>query len=110
MPDDAEVAAIFGRNPKLPRSCVSTIEPFRDLVRDWFDADVQGTTIFSALQRNHGYTGSYSAVRLPAAPEGRARRESDDDPGVRTSGAFETVELFRINVAQGSHEVRLTLS
>ncbi|MFP4897591.1 IS21 family transposase, partial [Paraburkholderia sp. EG304] len=29
LPDDAELAAIFGRNPKLPRSCVSTIEPFR---------------------------------------------------------------------------------
>ncbi|MGF6978233.1 transposase [Paraburkholderia sp. JPY465] len=63
LPDDAELAAIFGHNPKLPRSCVSTIEPFRDLVRGWFNADVQGTTIFNALQRNHGYTGSYSAVR-----------------------------------------------
>jgi hypothetical protein len=63
LPDEAELAAIFGRNPKLPRSCVSTIEPFRDLVRGWFDADVQGTTIFNALQRNDGYTGSYSAVR-----------------------------------------------
>lgn len=61
--DDAELAAIFGRNPKLPRSCVSTIEPFRDLVREWFDAGVQGTTIFSALERNLGYSGSYSAVR-----------------------------------------------
>jgi hypothetical protein len=63
LPDDAELAAIFGRNPKLPRSCVSTIEPFRDIVRGWFDAGVQGTTIFSALERNHGYSGSYSAVR-----------------------------------------------
>jgi transposase len=63
LPDDAELAAIFGRNPQLPRSCVSTIEPFRDLVRGWFEADVQGTTIFNALKRNHGYTGSYSAVR-----------------------------------------------
>ncbi|WP_094781909.1 hypothetical protein [Paraburkholderia ribeironis] len=49
LPDDAELAAIFGRNPKLPRSCVSTIEPFRDLVRGWYDVDVQGTTIFNAL-------------------------------------------------------------
>ncbi len=27
LPDDAELAAIVGRNLKLPRSCVSTIEP-----------------------------------------------------------------------------------
>jgi hypothetical protein len=63
LPDDAELAGIFGRNPKVPRSCISTLEPFRDLVHGWFDAGVQGTTIFGALERNHGYTGSYSAVR-----------------------------------------------
>jgi transposase len=28
-----------------------------------FEADVQSTTIFNTLQRDHGYTGSYSAVR-----------------------------------------------
>ena len=63
MPDDAVLAALFGRNPQLPRTCVSTLEPFRDLITQWFNADIQGTTIHSALQRNHGYTGSYSAVR-----------------------------------------------
>lgn len=63
LPDDAELAGIFGRDPKLARSCISSLEPFREVVRGWFDAGVQGTTIFSALERNHGYTGSYSAVR-----------------------------------------------
>ncbi|WP_225032055.1 DDE-type integrase/transposase/recombinase [Paraburkholderia sp. XV] len=63
LPDDAELAGIFGRDPKVPRSRISTLEPFRDLVRGWFDADVQGTTIHNALKRNHGYAGSYSAVR-----------------------------------------------
>ncbi|MGF6759676.1 transposase [Paraburkholderia sp. GAS42] len=63
LPDDAELAGIFGRDPKVPRSRISTLEPFRDLVRGWFDAGVQGTTIFGALERNHGYSGSYSAVR-----------------------------------------------
>ena len=63
LPDDAVLAAMFGRNPQLPRTCVSTLEPFRELITQWFNADIQGTTIHSALQRNHGYTGSYSAVR-----------------------------------------------
>jgi hypothetical protein len=40
LPDDAELAGIFGRDPKVPRSRISTLEPFRDLVRGWFDADV----------------------------------------------------------------------
>lgn len=63
LPDDAVLAAMSGRNPQLPRTCVSTLEPFRELITQWFNADIQGTTIHSALQRNHGYTGSYSAVR-----------------------------------------------
>lgn len=63
MPDDAEIIRVLGRTPHLPSSCVSTVEPFREQIRGWQAAGVQGTTIHSALQRNHGYTGSYSAVR-----------------------------------------------
>ncbi|WP_227245405.1 hypothetical protein [Paraburkholderia caribensis] len=42
---------------------MSTLEPFREQIRDWHDVGVQGITIHHALRRNHGYTGSYSAVR-----------------------------------------------
>jgi transposase len=42
---------------------VSTLEPFREQISNWFEAGVQGTTIHSALKRNYGYAGSYSAVR-----------------------------------------------
>jgi hypothetical protein len=51
LPDDAELAGIFGRDPKVPRSCISTLEPFRDLVRGWFNAGVQGTTILAWFKR-----------------------------------------------------------
>ncbi|MGP8437948.1 hypothetical protein ACT2FY_08130 [Paraburkholderia fungorum] len=63
LPDDTVIAGVFGRTPHLPSTCVSTLEPFREQIRDWHDAGVQGTTIHHALKRNHGYTGSYSAVR-----------------------------------------------
>ena len=63
LPQDTVIAGQFGRTPHLPSTCVSTLEPFREQISSWFDADVQGTTIHSALKRNHGYTGSYSAVR-----------------------------------------------
>ncbi|MDN7431559.1 IS21 family transposase [Burkholderia sp. AU45388] len=63
MPDEAEIAAVFNKIPKPVRTCVSTVEPFRAQIRDWIAAGVQGTTIHEALRRNHGYTGSYSAVR-----------------------------------------------
>jgi len=63
LPEDSVIAGQFGHAPHLPSTCVSTLERFREQITGWFDADVQGTTMHSALKRNHGYTGSYSAVR-----------------------------------------------
>lgn len=85
LPDDAVLAAMFGRNPQLPRTCVSTLEPLRELITQWFLADIQGTTIHSALQRNHGYSGSYSAVRrfLHASACRRARRSGHHSARLR---------------------------
>jgi transposase len=62
LPDDDALAAVFARTPR-PVPCVSTLEPFREEIERWFAAGIQGTTIHAALCRNHGYTGSYSAVR-----------------------------------------------
>ena len=63
LPQDTVIAGQFGRTPHLPGTCVSTLEPFREQICSWFKADVWGTTIHSALKRDHGDTGSYSAVR-----------------------------------------------
>ena len=41
----------------------STVEPFREQILAWREAGIQGTTIYDALVRNHGFGGSYSAVR-----------------------------------------------
>jgi len=62
LPDDAALAAVFGNTPR-PSPCVSTLEPFREQIERWLEAGTQGTTIHATLCRNHGYTGSYSAVR-----------------------------------------------
>src|SRR5688500_8501988 len=62
VPDDAARAAAFTPAGRAPR-CVSTLEPLRTVIEAWCAQGVQGTTIHGALERNHGYTGSYSAVR-----------------------------------------------
>lgn len=62
LPDDAMLAAAFAETPRAS-TCVSTLAPLRDTIAAWFQAGLQGTTIHAALQRNHGYAGSYSAVR-----------------------------------------------
>ena len=64
VPDDAAIAAALAELGKGQRasSTVSSVEPHRELVKRWLDAGVQGRAIHAALQREHAYTGSYSAV------------------------------------------------
>jgi transposase len=62
LPDDATLAAALAA-PPTRSSNVSTLEPHRARIKHWWADGVQGTTIHAALKRNHGYTGSYSAVR-----------------------------------------------
>jgi transposase len=78
IPDDAVLAAVFERDTPLPAACVSSLTDFREQLTHWADAGIQGTTMHAALVRNHGYTGSYSAVRrflqrLPRVPDATMR-------------------------------------
>lgn len=62
LPEDATIAAAVGQ-ARRARSTVSTVEPFRDIVARLAERGVNGVVIHAALCRDHGYTGSYSAVR-----------------------------------------------
>jgi transposase len=62
LPEDAAIAAAVGQ-ARRARSTVSTVEPFRTLVERWAAQGVNGVAIHAALCREHGYSGSYSAVR-----------------------------------------------
>jgi transposase len=62
LPEDGEIAAVLGQ-ARRARSTISTVEPFRDVVARWAEQGVGGVAIHAALCREHGYTGSYSAVR-----------------------------------------------
>ena len=62
LPDDAAIAAAMAPR-KRAASTVSSAEPLREVVQRWFDAGVQGSAIHAALKREHGFAGSYSAVR-----------------------------------------------
>lgn len=85
LPDDATLAAAFAAPPNRA-SNVSTLEPHRARIQRWWADGVQGTTIHAALKRNHGYRGSYSAVRrllqgLAAAQPVAATTRLDFAPG-----------------------------
>lgn len=62
LPDDAVLAAAFDRPQKVPASCVSGLEPWRERITQWHSQGIQGTTIHAALTRDYGYAGSLSAV------------------------------------------------
>ena len=62
LPDDAQIAAQLGR-ARRARSTISTLEPHRAQIERWAEQGVGGVAMHSALRREHGYAGSYSAVR-----------------------------------------------
>lgn len=63
LPDDAVLAQALQPEMREAPAASSSVEPFREQVQAWREAGIQGTTIHAALVRNHGFTGSYSAVR-----------------------------------------------
>lgn len=62
LPDDATISAAVGQ-ARRARSTISTVEPHRAQVERWASQGVGGIAIHAALCREHGYRGSYSAVR-----------------------------------------------
>lgn len=62
IPAPEQLAAIL--SPSRPKpAATSLVEPHRELVLTWAADGIDGTTIHRALVRNHGFAGSYSAVR-----------------------------------------------
>jgi len=63
LPDDATIAGALAA-PKRASTTISSLEPLRDQMATWHAQEgVSGRVILAALKREHGYTGSYSAVR-----------------------------------------------
>ncbi len=62
LPDDAVLATALMRKGSVPITCISTLEPWRTQIANWYAAGILGATIHTTLKRNHGYTGSYSSV------------------------------------------------
>lgn len=79
LPDDTVNAGVFGSTPHLPSTCVSTLEPFRERIRDM-------TPAFRAQRSPRAETQPWLHRQLlggapyPAGPEGRTRRAGHNDP------------------------------
>ncbi len=62
MPADEAIAAALGQ-PKRASTTVSSLAAQRERIQGWAEQGVSGVAIFAALQREQGWSGSYSAVR-----------------------------------------------
>ncbi|MEW5864473.1 MAG: IS21 family transposase [Pseudomonadota bacterium] len=62
LPEDSEIAQALG-TARRARSTLSSLEPHRAAIERWAAQGVSGVAIHAALAREHGYVGSYSAVR-----------------------------------------------
>ena len=95
LPDDAEIVAVLGQ-PRRPASTISSVEPHRAVVAHWLAAGVGGKAIHAALVREHGYTGSYSAVaRMLVALRG------EQPPEVTVRLSFEPGDAVQVDFGAG---------
>ena len=78
MPSDETLQAALGTGPQPPHA-VSSVEPYQGIVQRLLDQQVEMTAIYQRLRDDHGYHGSYSAIRRfvhhlqPAQPEAVVR-------------------------------------
>ena len=97
LPDEPTLLARLGPGPRV-RPAASSVQPYEDIVRRLVDQGVEMTAIFQRLRGNHGYTGSYSAVRRyvarvsPPTPEAVVRVHTA--PGEEVQVDFGTVGLL----------------
>lgn len=78
LPDNATLLATLGPGPQPPK-VPSTLEPYRQVIIDYLEQDLEMAAIWQRLHDNYGYSGSYSALRrfvrhlAPDVPEAFTR-------------------------------------
>ncbi len=81
LPTVSKLAGVLGPVTHL-QQCVSTVEPYKEVVQEYLDHGVAKTVIWRKLREDHGYTGSYSSVKRyaqrlqPQDPQGYCRVET----------------------------------
>jgi transposase len=62
LPNDVSLANLLGPATRPPRQA-SSLEPFGDTIRQLLEQGCEMTAVLARLRDDHGYSGSYSAVR-----------------------------------------------
>lgn len=97
LPDEGTLQAALGTGPQPPHT-VSTVEPYQETIQRLLDQQIEMTAIYQRLRDDHGYRGSYSAVRRfvhhlqPTQPEAVVRVHTA--PGEELQVDFGSVGLL----------------
>jgi len=98
LPAASELAAVLGTVRKR-KQCVSTVEPYKEVVQGYLDHGVAKTVIWRKLREDYSYKGSYSSVKRyaqrlqPKIVKGYCRVESS--PGEEVQVDFGYVGMCR---------------
>jgi transposase len=61
IPSDAVLAKFFGQPKLLSKS--QLIAPYQKEIETWHNQGIQASTIYAALQRQHGFAGGYNSIQ-----------------------------------------------
>ena len=61
LPSDEVLAPFFKKS--LLSKTPSSVLPYKNKIEEWCQQHIQASTIYSALQRQYGFTGSYDSVQ-----------------------------------------------
>jgi len=95
LPEDEAIAHAMGA-PRRASTTVSTLESHRERLTAWVEQGVSGAAMHAALQRQHGWTGSYSAVRRLV---GDIRRQLPPETTCRLE--FEPADAAQVDFGAG---------
>ncbi len=95
LPTEADILCALGEPANVVRP-LSSVQPFSEIVKSWLSKGVEVRAIHRMLTQDHGFTGSYSAVRRFAVahrpdPEPDAYVRIETDPGEDAQIDFGTV-------------------
>ena len=95
IPTD-EVLATFFKPPTSAKITQSSVLPYSKKIEEWCQQGIQGTTMYAALKRQHGFEGSYDSVQ-------RFVKKTKDNlpPAVTTILEFKPGECAQVDFGYG---------
>ncbi len=98
LPDNQELAKLLNGAAKSSRPIIhaSSVLPYEKKIVDWHQQGIQTTTIHAALQREHGFSGSYFSVQRFVK-----KLEEQTPPATTTVLEFKPGECAQVDFGAG---------